>query len=154
MSILFFSVELFIVGRAARRSDQMLISSWCCKSLVLLVQTSIFSRVISVMFAFKCFYFPSGFYIVDFIQTYCFHSSLDSIISIYSLGAARGTLRLHSRDLLFLLLLLFTCLFNSGDFICFFLSFFFESEMTYLALICEQKIFRAQIWTVCSRLRY
>lgn len=69
------------------------------------------------MFGFKCFYFPSGFYIAGFIQMHCFHPSLDTIISIYSLGAARGTLRLHSRDLL---LLLFTCLFNSGK------TFFFK----------------------------
>lgn len=42
----------------------------------------------SVTFAFKCFYFPSGFYIVDFLQMHCFHPSLDTIISIYSFGAA------------------------------------------------------------------
>ena len=53
------------------------------------------------MFALKCFYFPSGFYVVDFIQMHCFHPSLDTMISIYSFGAARGTLRLHSRELFF-----------------------------------------------------
>lgn len=67
------------------------------------------------MFAFKCVCFPSGFYVVVFIQMHCFHPSLDTIISVSSFGAARGTLRLHSRELfLLLLLLLFTCLLNSG----------------------------------------
>lgn len=98
------------------------------------------------MFAFKCFYFPSGFYIVNFIQMHCFHSSLDTIISIHSLGAARGTLRLHSRERLFLLL--FTCLFNSGE------TFFY---MTYLTSICGQRYsvlkFGQFVW-LCSLLRY
>lgn len=84
--------------------------------------------------SYVCFYFPSGFYVVDFIQMHCFHSSLDTILSIYSLGAARETLRLHSRELF--LLLLFTCLFNSG---ATFFFFFFLNEMTYLASICEQR---------------
>lgn len=57
--------------------------------------------MVSVMFALKCFYFPSGFYVVDFIQMHCFHPSLDTMISIYSFGAARGTLRLHSREFFF-----------------------------------------------------
>lgn len=63
------------------------------------------------MFSFKCFYFPSGFYIINFIQMHYSHSSLETIISIYFLGAARGTLRLHSRELF----LLFISPFNSGE---------------------------------------
>lgn len=77
-------------------------------------------------------FFPSGFYIVDFIQIYRFHYSLDAIISISSHGAARGTLRPHSRELFFFLL--FTCLFNSGE------TFYFN-EMTYLTSLCGQRYF-------------
>lgn len=92
--------------------------------------------------------FPSGFYIVDFIQMHCFRFSLDTINSIYSLGAARGTLRLHSRELF--IFLLFTCLFNSGE-------TFFKRWNDIPHIIMWTKIFCAQIWTVvwlCSLLRY
>lgn len=71
------------------------------------------------MFALKRFYFPSVFYVVVFIQMHCFHPSLETIISVSSFGAARGTLRLHSRELFFLLVLLFTCLPYSGAIIFF-----------------------------------
>lgn len=92
--------------------------------------------MISVIFAFKYFYFPSGFYMVDFLQMHCFHPSLDTIVCIYSFGDARGTLRLHSRETV--------CLFDSW-------------KTTYLTSIREQKYSVLKIWTavwLCSLLRY
>lgn len=54
----------------------------------------------------------SGFYIIHFIQMHYSHSSRETIISIYFLGAARETLRLHSRELF---LLFFISPVNSGE---------------------------------------
>lgn len=61
---------------------------------------------------FQCFYLFSGLSMIHFIQMHYFHHSSESI-SIYFLGAARGTLRLHSREL-FVLLLLFTSPLDTG----------------------------------------
>lgn len=142
---LFFSV--WAVHCRKRRAEQCLSHPGVKKSLVstfLAVKTAFSVELCLLWFLLL----PSGFYIVDFIQTHCFRVSVDTINSIYSLGAARGTLRLHSRELLFCCCLLVYLIQERH---------FWKKWNDIPHIIMWTKIFCAQIWTVvwlCSLLRY